>query len=82
MTSETDNTKELDTLYPKACLIVQSTGNTLISHLQRVLRTGYNRSARLLEAMEADGIVSPCDARGIRRLLVPSSSTRPESRVA
>lgn len=70
MTSETDATKEIDTLYPKACLIVKNTGNTSIAHLQRVLRTGYNRTARLLEAMEADGIVSSCDASGIRQLLV------------
>lgn len=75
MTSETDATREIDTLYPKACLIVQNTGNTGIAHLQRVLRTGYNQTARLLEAMEEDGIVSSCDASGKRRLLVTNNPT-------
>lgn len=72
MTKETDITKELDTLYPRACWIVQSTGDTRISHLQRALLIGYNRAARLIEAMEADGIVSPCDSCGLRKLLALS----------
>ena len=76
MTRETDLTKKNDTLYPQACQIVRSTGNTLISNLQRVLQIGYNRAARLIEAMESDGIVSPCDLRGMRKLLA-GQATRP-----
>jgi S-DNA-T family DNA segregation ATPase FtsK/SpoIIIE len=74
MTTETDATKETDPLYQTACKIVQSTGKTNISHLQRQLMIGYNRAARQIEAMEADGIVSPPDRRGERKLLVPNAS--------
>lgn len=69
MSTETDATKADDKLYPKACAIVQITGDTRISHLQRVLLIGYNRAARLIEAMEADGIVSPANRQGVRELL-------------
>ena len=69
MSRETDATKADDTLYPKACEIVQTTGDTRISRLQRVLLIEYNRAARLIEAMEADGIVSPTNRQGERKLL-------------
>ena len=58
-----------DSLYTMACTIVQRTGITTISHLQRVLMIGYNRAARLIERMEHDGIASVEDYAGRRKLL-------------
>ena len=72
MSAETDATKGTDPLYPKACQIVQATGKTTISHLQRVLMIGYNYAARHIEAMEADGIVSSPDRYGVRTVLAPN----------
>jgi DNA segregation ATPase FtsK/SpoIIIE-like protein len=71
MTTEIDDTKKNDPLYADACEIVRSTGETNITHLQRAFKLGYNRAARLLEAMETDGIVSVTDKHGIRKLLKP-----------
>ena len=62
----------LDPLYAEACELVRSTGNTRISHLQRVKRLTYNRAARLMESMEIDGIVSPTDKFGVRTLVMPN----------
>lgn len=72
MTTETDNTKQYDSVYADACEMVRVTEDTRISHLQRALGIGYNRAARLLEAMEADGIVSHMDKFGIRKLMTPN----------
>jgi DNA segregation ATPase FtsK/SpoIIIE-like protein len=38
------------------------------------MQIGYNRAARLLEAMESDNIVSPYDKYGVRKLLVPRTA--------
>jgi len=45
-----------------------------ISLVQRNLRIGYNRAARLIEAMERAGLVSPMNAAGGREVLVPESA--------
>lgn len=50
---------ERDELYSRAVDIVVSTGQASISMIQRRLRVGYNRAARMIEMMEEDGIVSP-----------------------
>jgi S-DNA-T family DNA segregation ATPase FtsK/SpoIIIE len=55
---------ELDEKYDQAVEIVLQTGQASISMLQRKLRVGYNRAARMIEAMEKDGIVGPSD--GVR----------------
>lgn len=68
MTTETDNTKQYDVVYADACELVRATKNTRISYLQSALGIGYNRAARLIEAMEADGIVSHMDKHGIRKI--------------
>lgn len=59
-----------DPLYEKAVQIVLSSGRTSISYLQRSLRIGYNRAARLIEAMEINGILSPPDSTGQRKILI------------
>ena len=55
---------ELDEKYDQAVELVAKTGAASISMLQRKLRVGYNRAARMIEAMEQEGIVGPSD--GVR----------------
>ena len=55
---------ELDEKYEEAVGVVLRTGQASISMLQRKLRVGYNRAARMIEAMENEGIVGPSD--GVR----------------
>lgn len=55
---------ELDEKYNDAVEVVFKTGQASISMLQRKLRVGYNRAARMIEAMEKEGIVGPSD--GVR----------------
>jgi S-DNA-T family DNA segregation ATPase FtsK/SpoIIIE len=54
-----------DDLYDEAARIVVSTGQASISYLQRRLRIGFSRAARLIDMMEMDGVVSP--ANGAKR---------------
>ncbi len=58
-----------DALYDLAVELVLSTQNGSVSHLQRRLRTGYNRTRRLFEEMELAGIVSPESPDGTRYVL-------------
>jgi len=50
---------DVDEMYDRAIDLVAETRNASISHLQRRLKVGYNRAARMIEQMEADGIVGP-----------------------
>ena len=62
--------KELaDEKYDEAIEIVTQTGQASISMLQRRLRVGYNRAARMIELMEQEGVVSPSDQTGRRQVL-------------
>lgn len=62
---------ERDALYDEAVAIVLKTRRASISSVQRRLKIGYNRAARILEAMEAAGVVSPMESNGQREILVP-----------
>ncbi|MDR0576675.1 MAG: DNA translocase FtsK 4TM domain-containing protein [Candidatus Accumulibacter sp.] len=60
---------ESDPLYDQAVEVVLKNKRASISLVQRHLRIGYNRSARIIEAMEKAGLVSAVDARGGREVL-------------
>ncbi len=62
---------EEDPMYDQAVQIVLQTRRPSISLVQRHLRIGYNRAARLIEAMERAGLVSPMNAAGNREVLAP-----------
>jgi S-DNA-T family DNA segregation ATPase FtsK/SpoIIIE len=51
--------EDVDQMYDRAVELVADTRNASISHLQRRLKVGYNRAARMIEQMEEDGIVGP-----------------------
>ncbi|MFH1653478.1 MAG: DNA translocase FtsK 4TM domain-containing protein [Pseudomonadota bacterium] len=59
-----------DQLYDQAVQIVTNTKQASISMVQRKLRIGYNRAARLIEKMEAQGVVGPADGSKPRQVLV------------
>ena len=63
---------ESDPLYDQACDIVLKNKRASISLVQRHLRIGYNRAARLLEQMEQSGMVSAMGSNGNREILVPT----------
>ncbi len=67
---EGDGDGEQDKLYDQAVQIVTETRKTSISHLQRRLKIGYNRAARLIETMEMAGLLSAIQANGSREVLV------------
>jgi S-DNA-T family DNA segregation ATPase FtsK/SpoIIIE len=66
---------ESDPLYDQAVAIVLKTRRASISLVQRHLRIGYNRAARLIEQMERAGMVSAMQSNGNREVLVPASTT-------
>ncbi len=60
-----------DALYDKALAIVARDRKATVSYIQRRLEIGYNRSARLIERMEEEGIISKPNHKGIREVLLP-----------
>ncbi|WP_027858452.1 DNA translocase FtsK [Marinobacterium jannaschii] len=58
-----------DPLYDEAVAFVRESGKTSISALQRDLKIGYNRAARLIDMMEQVGIVGPRDDKGQREVI-------------
>ncbi len=65
----TDADSEQDPLYDEAVRIVTETRKASISGVQRRLKIGYNRAARMVEAMEEAGLVGPLQANGSREVL-------------
>ncbi|CAB3670637.1 DNA translocase FtsK [Achromobacter denitrificans] len=70
---------ESDPMYDQACEVVLKHRRASISLVQRHLRIGYNRAARLLEQMEQSGIVSAMQSNGNREILVPAAAAREEA---
>jgi len=71
MPPEGDEGGEKDELYDHAVAIVTETRKASISGVQRRLKIGYNRAARMIEEMEAAGIVSPMQSNGQREVIAP-----------
>jgi len=65
---------EADPMYDQAVEIVLKNRRPSISLVQRHLRIGYNRAARMIEAMEQAGLVSPMNAAGGREIIAPERS--------
>jgi S-DNA-T family DNA segregation ATPase FtsK/SpoIIIE len=65
---------EADPMYDQAVQVVMKTRRPSISLVQRHLRIGYNRAARLIEQMEKSGLVSPMQTNGNREVLVPAGA--------
>lgn len=63
--------EEDDALYDEAVAFVTESRKASISAVQRKLRIGYNRAARMIEAMEAAGVVSEMGSNGSREVLAP-----------
>ncbi|MDP2546785.1 DNA translocase FtsK [Oceanobacter sp. 4_MG-2023] len=68
---------EQDELFDQAVAFVTESGKCSTSGVQRKLRIGYNRAARLVEAMEAAGVVSPPAHNGSREVLAAAAPERP-----
>jgi len=71
---------EADELYDQAVAIVIKTRRPSISLVQRHLRIGYNRAARLIEQMERSGLVSAMQSNGNREVLAPASGNDADGR--
>ena len=68
-----ETSEEYDEKYDEAVAVVTETGQASISMVQRRLRVGYNRAARMIEIMEKEGIVGPADGSRPREVLARSS---------
>ena len=65
---------EQDVLYDEAVRIVADSRKASVSGIQRRLKIGYNRAARLVESMEAAGLVGPLQPNGAREVLLPPAA--------
>ncbi len=70
--SDDDRDEEVDEMFDRAVAIVADTRNASISYLQRRLKVGYNRAARMIEQMEQQGIVGPQEGVKAREVFVSS----------
>jgi S-DNA-T family DNA segregation ATPase FtsK/SpoIIIE len=69
-----DSDAEKDSLYDAAVAFVIEKQRVSVSLIQRQFSIGYNRAARIVEAMEKAGVVSPMESNGSRKVLVPKES--------
>ncbi len=72
--SEDSEDSEKDEFYDQAVAFVVESRRASISAVQRKFRIGYNRAARLIEAMESAGLVSEMNSNGNREVLAPSNA--------
>ena len=66
-----DEGEESDPLYDEAVQFVTETRRASISSVQRKLRVGYNRAARMIETMEKSGVVTEMNSNGSREVIAP-----------
>ena len=71
---ELDSDVEVDPVYDQAVAIVVETRRASVSWIQRKLKIGYNRAARIVEHMESVGLVGPAGPGGNRDILAPAPS--------
>ena len=76
--AEAEENADYDEKYDEAVAVVTETGQASISMVQRRLRVGYNRAARMIEMMEREGIVGPADGARPREVLVRSGYSETE----
>ena len=69
--AESNGDNEQDALYDEAVAFVTETRKASISSVQRKLRIGYNRAARMIESMEAAGVISEMLPNGSREVIAP-----------
>jgi len=65
-----EGTGEADERYDEAVALVTEAGQASISMIQRRLRVGYNRAARMIEVMEKEGLIGPADGAKPREVLI------------
>ena len=70
--SEGGEGSEEDPLYDEAVRFVTESRRASISAVQRKLKIGYNRAARMIEAMEMAGVVTPMNTNGSREVIAPA----------
>ena len=68
---DSEEASEMDVLYDQAVSIVTSSRRASISGLQRRLKVGYNRAARMIEEMERAGVVTETQSNGMREVIAP-----------
>ncbi len=71
MASDDESGGDRDELYDQAVAIVTETRKASISYVQRRLKIGYNRAARIVEEMESSGVVSAVQHNGTREVIAP-----------
>jgi len=71
LSGEPVDTEDADPLFDQAVQIVTESRRASISGVQRRLKIGYNRAARMIEEMERIGIVGPAETNGNREVLAP-----------
>jgi len=72
---------DMDPLYDEAVKIVTETRKASISYIQRRLKIGYNRAARMVEEMEQSGVVGPLETNGSREVIAPALLDIPSTAV-
>ena len=78
--AEIEKDNEVDEFFDKAVEIVTSSGQASISYLQRRLRIGYNRAARIIEMMEQKKIIGPQDGFKPREIYISRTEKTPQEK--